>query len=872
MQDFYKIKDFSMQDDAEYIHKIKQKEIHENLANHPLNRSIADGMFKVGAIPETMSSFRAEWLVKKLKKSVKTERFVQVPVSHFDAYSIQKHAGYYSSFYQRNIAYNELLNQNIDVLVLSLAEVDTLLPEGLEIAAITERQQPEFTLVYLKDTFLAGKDEVGVFSLALAQQLRNEGADYWCVEQKYNYKELLNALKTHTWKAGVMPYADYLIAKELEEIDLVSLSLSTKRMVPPAGQGALALVIRKSDVHLKKILQTVHHAPTAEIFSWEKKATPLFEVEEEKMGAYLESKNEKCYFHLYNPHLPNPFRRSIRGYVGEKKTGVEQNRFHALIYQIYGEITLLGLGTGGVRQLSIEATQVLKSAHVVYTLGSAINHFSVLFMPKCKLVDMEQEKAYQSSKYLLDDIRSQLVLGLKVVIALPGDPFFLNGGSSIARALAHAQIPFKLLPGNNALFTMGMEVGIPLLSPGFSDACHIFDCRTKKYLENDYSQFQGTLVFYAKTNQIANILRKLEKDCVDAEKKCAYIVKNQMGGEVLSVAGRLGTYFRQLNELQRTWDGYFVVGDVVASTEYFDFKNVYKHPLSEKNILLPMLKKASEMEKNHIDRLELLGATVTQFKMGDPVLTKKCKDNLKTLLQQMTSGGLRFQFSKRISLEESNKKSKISKSSPLQSFHKGKIWLVFQSPTSVELFFKLFKEEGYDMRLLAAYSFAVLNKWTFRTLGEHGIQADLQGENLEQLAFSLLKASTEDDYILSFNYEAKPSIFDAILKNEGRKLLLVGVYEQQVRIPPKHQLYKLFENMHYILLYDVQVTMLLIQAMIQAGFDHAMVLEKEVQFVAGNEYVYELLASAGFRVKKAEEAFGYRLQQEKLLEEEDYLF
>lgn len=869
MQEILKLKEFSLSD-AEYIEQIKQKEIHENLAFHPINKNTSHFVYKVGSIPDLISSLRAEWLVKKLKKTMKSHRFVQVALPGFDSYTIRKHGVYYSSIEQRKIAYQQILEGHVDVLVLSLAELDEKLPEGLTVAAITERTEAGYTLVHSPNTIATDKDEVYVFSLALAQQIRNENADYWCIEKNYTYQDILSKIVQEEVKSAVLPLADVLMAKEIEDLNLISYPLPIKRVIPCAGQGALALVVRSENERLKKILHTtLHHAPTAYAFEWEKKASALFELEEERVGSFLELKSEQYYFHLYNPYYANPLQRMARGHLGNKKQGIDEKKFNSLVYQVYGEVALVGLGYGGVRQLSVEAMQVLKNTQVVYTLGTSLNHFTTLFMPRCKIIDMEQETKYQSTSLLLSHLKKQLLLGFKMAIALPGDPFFLNVGTNIARILTQARIPFKLIGGQTNLLSLSLELGIPFLSPGLSESCHIFDCRNKQYLKNDYSQYKGTLVFYAKTNQVGHILRKLEKDYVDSDKKCAYISRHHLGGEIINVSGRLGTFFRRLNELDRAWDGYFIVGEVVALSQFFDFKNMPKSPLAEQNILLPILKNPSLIEKKHTDKLETLGANVIQFKMGEPILTKKCRESLKQLLQQMTSGSLRLQFPMRIQMDELASKNKAKKASPLQEFRKGKTWLVFHSPTSVALFFKIFKEEGYDMRLLASYSFAVLDKWTFRALGEEGIQADLEAPEGtgEQLALELLKFTQKDDFILSFNYDAKSSIFDAILKNGERQVKLIGVYEQQLRMPPRHQLYKLFESSHYILLYDVQATMLLIQAMIQAGFDHATVISKGVQFVGGNKYVYELLAGAGFKVKTEEEVFGYKIYHDLFFEE-----
>lgn len=845
----------TVKDDRNYIEQIKQKEIHENISKNILLRNIGDKLIRLGALPDFISCIRCDYIVNTLRYKYNKHNFIQVPVPGFDAELMKKHSAYYSSPEQRSVLYSALLNKKIDVAVMSLAELDEQLPSGLQVAAITERKDPEYALVTMSGTILNGKDQVGVPTQALAQQLRSESSEFWCIEQDYVYHEAIEALRNGKWTGIILPLCDFYMSQDIANPDYTYSLLVPQRVVIPAGQGSMVLVVRKGDKNLKNILQKYfHNHLMAYIYKWERRASKLLEFSNEKAGVYIDNTDNYYKLYLYNPLFMKPLLRLVGGVIGDRDNGIDLSLFNNLFSQVYGELCIMGLGPGSMRFLTHEVEEKLRQCDIIYCLGQHMASFSTIVSPQCKLIDIEQDERYQSSAYLLKQLRSQLSLGLSVAICVQGDPYFLNVGINISKALRTADIPFKLMPGLNSLMNLSMQLGLPFICPGYASACHIFDCRNPNYLQRNFSNLDGTLIFYAKANQVSGLLHKLESDNFDPDVNCAYISNIAMGVEPVMINGRLGSFFRKLHELERTWDGYFVVGKIIELSKFLDMRQVIKAPLSEKNILVPISKDLNESDKNYLQKLEKQGANIVQFKIGSPLVSKKCAETVRIFIEELLNGKLRLNLPKRVSMSKSNKQSLHTS---LSAFNKANIWLVFHTTASVQIFFKILHEDGYDMRSLASYNFACLNKNVFRALAKEGILSDLnpEVEDPEHLARSLVSVSSPDDIIVYFSHDGHSNIFDSIINVAKRHLLKITIYEQQLRLPGKKQLLKLIDECDYILFTETQATVTMIQAMVAAGFDHDTILARPIKLIADNKQVKDLLLASGFKLTSAEQEF-----------------
>lgn len=128
-------------DKETYIERIKQKEIHEDIATSPINNFNEGKTLKIGSFPDFISTVRASSLIKKMRSKLCNHHAVQVPCLGFDSQNIKQRQGYYLKTEQMKILYQSLQENNIDILVISLAEFDNKLPSDSALAAITERKR-----------------------------------------------------------------------------------------------------------------------------------------------------------------------------------------------------------------------------------------------------------------------------------------------------------------------------------------------------------------------------------------------------------------------------------------------------------------------------------------------------------------------------------------------------------------------------------------------------------------------------------------------------------------------------------------------------------------------------------------------------------
>jgi hydroxymethylbilane synthase len=162
-----------------------------------------------------------------------------------------------------------LLDGRIDVAAHSLKDLPTTLPEGLLIAAITEREDARDALVlragsesaaYPSIKHLPEGAVVGTSSLRRLAQLKRLRRDGLAI------KDLRGNVDTRLRKLDEGQYDALILAaaglRRLGFADRISAPLSTEEMLPAVGQGALAIETRADDRALVDLLASLDHAPT----------------------------------------------------------------------------------------------------------------------------------------------------------------------------------------------------------------------------------------------------------------------------------------------------------------------------------------------------------------------------------------------------------------------------------------------------------------------------------------------------------------------------------------------------------------------------------------------------------------------------------
>ncbi|MBD2729783.1 hydroxymethylbilane synthase [Nostoc sp. FACHB-892] len=158
-----------------------------------------------------------------------------------------------------------MLNQEIDFAVHSLKDLPTHLPEGLTLAAITERENPADALVVHEkhkdkqiDTLPEGA-VIGTSSLRRLAQLRHHFPHF-------TFKDVRGNLITRLAKLDAGEYdALILAAAGLERLgmgDRVHQILPKEISLHAVGQGALGIECRADDSELLSLLKAIEHPET----------------------------------------------------------------------------------------------------------------------------------------------------------------------------------------------------------------------------------------------------------------------------------------------------------------------------------------------------------------------------------------------------------------------------------------------------------------------------------------------------------------------------------------------------------------------------------------------------------------------------------
>ena len=159
-----------------------------------------------------------------------------------------------------------LLDGRVDIAVHSFKDVPTVLPDGLTIAAVLERED-------VHDVFIANQKKshrtfaslppnavIATGSLRRKCQLLNAHPDMQIVEIRGNLNTRLIKLDSSEWDGMILAKAGVTrLGWEQRITDMLPFEL----MLPAVGQGALAIESRSDDQNVEEMLRPLHHHPTA---------------------------------------------------------------------------------------------------------------------------------------------------------------------------------------------------------------------------------------------------------------------------------------------------------------------------------------------------------------------------------------------------------------------------------------------------------------------------------------------------------------------------------------------------------------------------------------------------------------------------------
>ncbi len=177
----------------------------------------------------------------------------------------------------------ELLDGSIDIAVHSHKDLPTTNPEGLIIAAVTEREDPSELLLILKDCVDVSQKLSLKKGAMVGTSSNRRKAQLLALRSDLNIEDLRGNVPTRIQKLRDEDYDAIMLAKagvNRLNIDLSEFHVEvvdTTELVPAPAQGALAIQIRANDTELFTALQQIHDQATAEEIAVERKVLNLFE-------------------------------------------------------------------------------------------------------------------------------------------------------------------------------------------------------------------------------------------------------------------------------------------------------------------------------------------------------------------------------------------------------------------------------------------------------------------------------------------------------------------------------------------------------------------------------------------------------------------
>ena len=211
----------------------------------------------------------------------------------------------------------ELLHQNIDIAVHSLKDLQTAIPEGLKLAAVTKRHDVEDVLIAkIHGTTiktLRNGAVVATGSLRRRSQLNYIRPDITVVDLRGNVPTRVQKFIDSDWDAIILARAGI---ERLKMSKHVSSYIDIDEMVPAVGQGALGIEIKEDNRFADDIIQSIHDEKTFLAVSAERSFLRTLEGGcQVPIGAFAEIKSNGLYLTGMVGSVDGKiqFKRKIRG-------------------------------------------------------------------------------------------------------------------------------------------------------------------------------------------------------------------------------------------------------------------------------------------------------------------------------------------------------------------------------------------------------------------------------------------------------------------------------------------------------------------------------------------------------------------------------
>ena len=211
----------------------------------------------------------------------------------------------------------ELLRKNIDLAVHSLKDLQTEIPKGLKLAAVTKRHNVQDVLIARKKGTtifnLPENSTVATGSLRRKCQLLHIRPDLKIVELRGNVPTRIKRFLESDWDAIILARAG---VERLKLNKHISSIIKADNMLPAVGQGALGIETRPDNKIVNEIVKSIHHENTYRAVLAERALLKTLEGGcQVPIGAFAEVKQNGLFLDALVGSLDGSltFRKKIRG-------------------------------------------------------------------------------------------------------------------------------------------------------------------------------------------------------------------------------------------------------------------------------------------------------------------------------------------------------------------------------------------------------------------------------------------------------------------------------------------------------------------------------------------------------------------------------
>ncbi len=220
----------------------------------------------------------------------------------------------------------ELLSGRVDLAVHSLKDLETAMPDGLKLAAVTKRHDVEDVLIARKqgetiETLKQGA-VVATGSLRRRSQLKHLRPDITVVDLRGNVPTRIKKFIDSDWDAIILARAG---VERLGLSKYVSSIIGVDKILPAVGQGAIGIQIKHGNSMAEEIVRSMHDENTYAAVTAERSLLKTLEGGcQVPIGAYGEIKENELYLSAMVGSLDGKtvFRKSKKGSKTDpEKTG-----------------------------------------------------------------------------------------------------------------------------------------------------------------------------------------------------------------------------------------------------------------------------------------------------------------------------------------------------------------------------------------------------------------------------------------------------------------------------------------------------------------------------------------------------------------------